>query len=214
MRESAAKRSKLLGVGEAATSVATETNRSVEVSPTRPAIERYTGVLYESLNASTLNAAARRRLESWVMIFSGLWGAVSPADQIPDYKLKMGASLGRLGKLSTWWRNHLAAPLGEMARGRVVWDLRPNEHRSAWLIGDTPARVITVNFLEERPGRGLVTVSHWNKLLKGVLTRDLVSSGNPTLDSLTDFHFEGFEWEPDSTVDRDGRVQTDIVRRS
>jgi hypothetical protein len=34
----------------------------------------------------------------------GLWGVVAPRDPIPDYKLKMGASIGRLGKLSTWWR--------------------------------------------------------------------------------------------------------------
>ncbi len=213
MRQSAPKRAKLLGVGPAATRVATETNRALEHSPTRPAIERYTGVLYESLDATTLNATARRRLNSRVLIFSGLWGVVAPDDRIPDYKLKMGANLGRLGKMSTWWRSRLAPSLDEMARGRVVWDLRPKEHGAAWLIGDTPARVITVNFLEERPGRGLVTVSHWNKLLKGVLARNLVSTADPTIDSLADFHFDGFEWEPDSTVERDGCTHTDVVRR-
>jgi len=213
MRGPAASRQKLLGVGKAAADTATEANRAVAESPTTPAIERYTGVLYDSLQATTLPAAARRRLEARVRIFSGLWGVVSPSDMIPDYKLKMGASLPRLGKLSTWWRARLSPVLDEAARGRVVWDLRPNEHAAAWRIGDATSQFIVVEFLEERPGRGLVTVSHWNKLLKGALTRHLVSIGTPTIESLADFGFDGFVWEPDSTTTINGVTTTRVARR-
>jgi len=213
MRGSAASRQKLLGVGKAAADTATQTNRTVGESPTMPAIARYTGVLYDALDAATLPAAARKRLEARVRIFSGLWGVVSPADLIPDYKLKMGASLPRLGKLSTWWRAEMGGLLDVTAQGRVVWDLRPNEHAAAWRIGDTPSRIILVEFLEERPGRGLVTVSHWNKLLKGILTRHLVSIGRPTVDSLADFEFDGFAWEPDSTTTAGRVTTTKVVRR-
>jgi len=213
MRGSAASRQKLLGVGKAAADTATEANRVVADSPTTPAIERYTGVLYDALDAATLPAVARRRLDARVRIFSGLWGVVAPSDRIPDYKLKMGASLPRVGKLSTWWRARLSPVLDEAVRGRVVWDLRPNEHAAAWRIGDTPSQLIVVEFLEERPGRGLVTVSHWNKLLKGALTRHLVSIGTPTVDSLADFEIDGFAWEPDSTTTIRGVTTTRVVRR-
>jgi len=213
MRGSAASRQKLLGVGKAAADVATEANRSVAESPTMPAIERYTGVLYDALDASSLSVASRRRLDARVRIFSGLWGVVSPSDLIPDYKLKMGSSLPRLGKLSTWWRGRLAPVLDEAARGRVVWDLRPNEHAAAWRVGDTPSHLIVIEFLEERPDRGLVTVSHWNKLLKGLLTRHLVSVGSPTVESLADFEFDGFVWEPGSTKTNGGVTTTGVVRR-
>ena len=37
--------------------------------------------------------SVRRGVDRQVVIFSGLWGAVRPTDQIPDYKLKMGAAL-------------------------------------------------------------------------------------------------------------------------
>ena len=38
------------------------------------------------------------------MIVSGLWGAVMPTDPVPAYRLKMSATLPKLGKLSAWWR--------------------------------------------------------------------------------------------------------------
>ena len=94
---------------------ATAANRAVAKAPTLPAIERYTGVLYDALDHRSLSAAHRRRLDASVVIFSGLWGAVMPADPIPDYKLKMGAALPPLGKLSTWWR---APAVGSSRRAR------------------------------------------------------------------------------------------------
>ena len=78
------------------------------VGPTLPAMERYTGVLYQGLDAGSLGAVARRRLNRSVLIASGLWGLVAPTDPIPHYKLKMSANLPPLGKLSTF-----VAPLEE-----------------------------------------------------------------------------------------------------
>src|SRR5688572_8680634 len=77
-------------------------------APTRPAMARYTGVLYQELAWSTLPAAARGRGDAQVRTVSGLWGLVAPTDPIPPYRLKMSASLDGLGRLSTWWRPRLA----------------------------------------------------------------------------------------------------------
>jgi hypothetical protein len=146
-------------------------------APTMPAIERYTGVLYKELDWASLPAPARRRGRSTLLTFSGLWGAVAPADPIPHDKLKMSASVPGLGKLSTWWRPRLTAELAVALRGRVVWDLLPLEHAAAWTPAEVPyRRRLTVRFLD-RQGR---TVSHWNKLLKGALVRRLL------LDPVTD----------------------------
>ncbi|MEP6759057.1 MAG: peroxide stress protein YaaA [Actinomycetota bacterium] len=169
-------RAKLLDVKGKALAAATAANRALAKTPTLPAIERYTGVLYDALDHRSLSAAHRRRLDASVVIFSGLWGAVTPADPIPDYKLKMGAALAPLGKLSTWWREPLSAQLTELAAGRHVWNLLPNEHAAAW---DPPAALEqwTVRFLQRRNGE-LTTVSHDNKSLKGELVRFLLD--NPT----------------------------------
>lgn len=139
---------------------------------TRPAIERYTGVLYGELAWPTLPAAARRRGNDQVRIVSGLWGLVAPADPIPEYRLKMSASLPELGKLSTWWRPRLAPVLADRTNGSVVWDLLPIEHAAAmdWA-ACTPRQRVTFRFLED-DGR---TVNHWNKLLKGAVVRWLLT---------------------------------------
>ena len=132
MRRSEAERGKLLGVKGVALAAATEANRSVMSAPTKPAIERYAGVLYDALDRGSLAPAHRRRLDRSVVIISGLWGLVTPADPVPDYKLKMGAKLGRLGVLSTWWRDELTARLTERTAAGPVWDLLPHEHAAAW----------------------------------------------------------------------------------
>ena len=90
-------RSRILGVGPAKADEAAAANRSVDSTPTLPAIQRYTGVLYDALDYPALSAAVRHGVDRQVVIFSGLWGAVRPADPIPDYKLKMGATLPGLG---------------------------------------------------------------------------------------------------------------------
>jgi cytoplasmic iron level regulating protein YaaA (DUF328/UPF0246 family) len=174
MRGSELARAKLLDVKERALQAATAANRSARTSPTRPAIERYTGVLYDALDHGSLTAAQRRRLDECVLIFSGLWGLVAPSDPIPDYKLKMGAFLPGPGKLSSWWRDELSARLVEHADGRRVWNLLPNEHAAAWRAPiDLPQW--SVRFLERRPDGALSAVSHRNKALKGALVRHLLA---------------------------------------
>lgn len=144
---------------------------AVATSPTRPAMARYTGVLFTHLDWPSLPADARRAGNRTVLVASGLWGLSAPTDPRPAYRLAMGDSLPPLGKLSTWWRPHLTAVLAERLAGRLVWDLLPAEHSAAWQPAAVPcARRVTVRFVDRR-GR---TVSHWNKLLKGALVRHLL----------------------------------------
>ena len=214
MRGSAAARGKLLGVKGDALDAATAANRSLLDAPTAPAIDRYTGVLYGELDAASLPAAARRRLGRSVLIFSGLWGLVAPDDPIPDYKLKMGASLGRAGRLSTRWREPLTCALTDVARGRVVWNLLPGEHDAAWRPEDVPLRDhYTVRFLERRPDGSLRAVSHWNKLLKGALVRHLLEHPDHGPSELAEWeHPLGYRLAPDLTGTTDGRTQLSFVQ--
>lgn len=195
-------RTKLLGVGPARTEEATATNLAVDTAPTLPAIERYTGVLYDALDAGSLPARLRKRLDEQVIIFSGLWGAVRPSDPIPDYKLKMGAALPGLGRPARFWKPHLTTAIAD-AGATTVWDLLPNEHTAAWHPSVARNR-IRVRFLDdvERNGRRtLITVSHWNKLLKGALLRHLLEHRLDDPDGLAGFdHPEGYAYRPDLTT--------------
>lgn len=166
-------RSRLLGVKGRALLAATAADRNVLDSPTRAAIERYTGVLYDAADFATLAPAALTTLTESVVILSGLWGLVRPLDPVPDYKLKMGANLPPLGRLARWWRDPLSARLRQLATGRRVWNLLPKEHDAA-VAGPLGSEQISVTFLERNDKGELVAVSHWNKFLKGALVRHLL----------------------------------------
>lgn len=165
---------------------------------TMPAIDRYTGVLYRELDWPSLSPPARRRGRRDVLIFSGLWGAVAPDDPLPYYKLKMGASVPPLGKLSTWWRPGLTRALAPRLQGRTVWDLLPIEHSAAWSPAEVPyRRRYVVRFLD---ADGKV-VSHWNKLLKGALVRRLLEEPTADPEALAGWrHPLGYRFDPLASV--------------
>ena len=211
MRRNEAERSKLLGVKGKALASSTAANRKVLSAPTMPAIERYTGVLYDALDVASLSSRDRKRMNTQVLIFSGLWGVVRPNDPIPDYKLKMGATLPRLGKVSTWWRDPLSAAIAPMVGAAVVWNLLPNEHDNAWEPNakhvdavKSPSAILSVKFLDEGPVkkgvRTFTTVNHWNKLLKGALVRFVLETGADEPAALTKFrHPEGYRYDASLT---------------
>jgi cytoplasmic iron level regulating protein YaaA (DUF328/UPF0246 family) len=173
-------------------------------------MERYTGVLYKELAWSTLPAAARRHGQDRVRIVSGLWGLVAPEDPIPAYRLKMSARLEPLGRLSRWWRPHLAPVLLTRSAGAVVWDLLPTEHEDAmdWT-SCRPARRITVRFVDDHDR----TVSHWNKLLKGSLVRWLLTALPTGPEDLAAFeHPLGYRFDPSAST-LDGGLAAVVLRQ-
>ena len=76
-------------------------------APTKRSIERFDGVLYRELDYPSLNAAARRRARSSVLIFNGLLGASGLSDPMPDHRLGPGDRLEPMGRLASWWKPHL-----------------------------------------------------------------------------------------------------------
>ena len=219
MKEPEAARSKLLGVKGEALAAATAENLAVRRAPTMAAIDRFTGVLYDALDASSLPKRARTRLATDVVIFSGVFGAVTATDPIPDHKLKMNAVLPGIGNISRQWRAPLVDALTPMVSGRVLWNLLPGEHDNAWVCPTAATtRTMSVRFLDEqpRPARGprsFTTVNHWNKLLKGALVRFILTTGADEPDALAGFtHPEGYVYDPTLTELVDDRVVIAMVR--
>ena len=146
-------------------------NRSITTSPCGPAVDVYTGVLFEALDAETLTTPQRTRLNAHVAMGSALWGLVRPLDPIPAYRLSGDARLPVLGAVSTMWKEPVTAVLGA-SRGGIL-DLRSEAYR----FGVLPDRadVAVGRVLLERGGRRSV-VSHHNKATKGRAVRALAMS--------------------------------------
>lgn len=176
---------------------------------TRPAMDRYTGVLYKELAWATLPDAARRRGDDQVRTVSGLWGLVAPRDPIPPYRLKMSEALESVGRLTAWWRPRLAPVVADLTAGRLVWDLLPIEHAAAMDWSQcTPRQRVTVRFVDAE-GR---TVSHWSKLLKGSLVRWLLTEQPAGPEALDGFrHPLGYRFDATASS-LDGPVATVVLR--
>ena len=171
---------KLLGVSGQHLARAQESNRELDGAPTVPACERYTGVVWGHLSPDTLSAKARARAVDSVVVVSGLLGLVGFDDPVPDYRVKMGASLKPMGKLSTWWRDPLSTTLNDWADGRVVIDLLPNEHRAAWTPSDSMREHVVVSFVE-KSGK---VAGHDAKAAKGLLARHLLEKPGDPMEAL------------------------------
>ncbi|MFJ4224774.1 YaaA family protein [Microbacterium sp. NPDC089695] len=152
-------------------------NRTLRTAATMPAVDRYTGVLYDALDAATLSPASRRWLGSHVWIHSAPFGPVGALDEIPTYRLAAGTSLPGMAPLRRHWAaSTTAAIAGE--EPPFVLDLRSEAYVA---LGPVPASVPSayVRVVTEH-GRAL---NHFNKKSKGLLVRTLAEE-RPRIRSL------------------------------
>lgn len=120
---------RLAGVGTAKAEAARALLADLPRAPTTPAHRRYTGVVHGNAGLADVDPQA---LDIDVRIVSALLGLVALDEPVPDYRVEFGATLPGLGGLGPFWRDRVAAHLGESAAGRRVWDLLPAEHRRIW----------------------------------------------------------------------------------
>lgn len=177
-----ARRSAVLGVrGELLVRALDATAQLVAgTAPVLPAWQRYTGVVWGALGPGSLTPAERRR----VLVPSGLYGITSAADPVADYRLRMAVTLGRLGRLSSFWRPEVTAAVVRRARGRVVVDLLPAEHAASldMVALRRATRVVRVRFVDADGGRA---VGHEAKAVKGRLARVVLDEGLDALGGST-----------------------------
>ena len=147
-------------------------NAELHDSPTMPALDRYTGVLYDALDARSFSRAVASRARSRLAVVSALFGLVRADDPIPAYRLSAGSALPGSGTLAARWRPVLDPLLDRIAGGELVVDLRSGGYAA---LGRVPGAV-TVNVLAERPDGTRSVVSHHNKSHKGGLARLLATS--------------------------------------
>lgn len=188
---SRAARERLLGVRGAHLQRALDEWHDIDDAPTMPAAERYAGVVWGGLDLPSLPAATRRRAMARIVVPSGLWGLVAAGDDIPAYRLKMGARLGRLGLLSSWWRPAVSQALAARAGRAVVIDLLPQEHAAA--IDPAMLRtgaLVRVEIVEDGPG-GRRSVGHAGKQVKGRLARAIVEADARSADDVAMMVVEG-----------------------
>ncbi|GGG69795.1 peroxide stress protein YaaA [Corynebacterium pelargi] len=147
-----------------------EANRALMTAPTMPAILRYTGVLFDALDAPSLPTKSWERLA----IGSALFGVVGAQDMIPKYRLSGGTKLptsdGELPTMKKRWGKAITEALQESEE--LILDLRSGIYQQ---LGRVPGAV-TVRVESVQADGSRKVVSHFNKHYKGLVARELALS--------------------------------------
>ncbi|MHA6805253.1 peroxide stress protein YaaA [Salinifilum ghardaiensis] len=179
-------------------------NAELWKAPTAPALERYTGVLYDALDVRSLDGHERGRADRRLAVASALFGLVRGTDEIPPYRMSADARLPGAGKLRPVWRPVLEPVLGGL--DELVVDLRSGAYAA---LARVPAAAGVRVLSEDSRGERKV-VSHHNKSYKGRLARSLAATAAEpaTVDDLLDLvRSDGF------AVEREGEQRFALIVR-
>lgn len=146
-----------------------ESNRELASSPTMPALERFTGVLYDALDSSTLPPAARQHLA----VGDALFGLLRADDLIPHYRLSGGTKLGGRTLKSRWGTAITDELRALIDAGEFLIDMRSGTYQQLGKLKE--ASTVRVESVQEDGSRKVV--SHFNKHYKGELARVLALQG-------------------------------------
>lgn len=151
-----------------------ERNREVRTSPVLPALERYTGVLYDALSVNDWSPHQWDYASAHVSVFSALFGLIGARDLIPAYRLSYDSKLdvGRLPAVYESFRESIWGSVSDF-----VLDLRSGGYRS--LAPLTEGAGVFVSLVKPGPLGARKAVGHHNKPVKGRLVADLVRSQAP-----------------------------------
>lgn len=132
-------------------------------SPTMPAIQRYTGTLYEAFGYDSLGPAAKERVRERLFIQSALFGLLPATESIPNYRFSATTRLPKINLKSLWIEAHQA--VWPRLVGPIL-DLRSKSYAALNPIPDRESYWVEV--LDQDSGKAL---NHFNKKAKGAFVR-------------------------------------------
>lgn len=149
-------------------------NLQLDHGEAMPAIERYTGVLYDALDVQALTSSQRAWVDNHVSVQSALFGLVQARDEIVAYRLSASTRLPELGAplKRVWSEAH--SDLDWSSLGWVL-DLRSKDYAA---LAPLPHDAGNWLHVAQRGPEGEVrALNHFNKAAKGDLVRRLAISG-------------------------------------
>lgn len=132
-----------------------------------PAIDRYTGVLYDALKEGGLTARERQRAKKF-FIQSSLFGLICALDEIPNYRLSSNSKLPGLSLKSLWNSAHNS--VWKALIGEEVIDLRSKQYVALAPVPKSINSYFVEVVSEDSKGKR-TSLNHFNKQAKGQFLR-------------------------------------------
>lgn len=137
-----------------------------------PALDRYTGTLYDALKAGGVTSAMRARANKTVFIQSSLFGLISAGDEIPNYRFSAGSNLPGLNLKKLWQEAHeLVWP--KLSK-EIVIDMRSNSYAELAPVPENLSCYTLDVVLEDKKGKR-TRLNHFNKQAKGQFLRSALN---------------------------------------
>lgn len=187
-----------------------ERNRLLSSSATMPAIDRYTGVVYDALDVATLSPRERDWAGRNVLMHSALFGPVGALDLLPAYRLSCDSRLPE-HPLKKHWADAVRGVLA--GSDGLLLDLRSTGYVA---LGPAPVRPdsLYLRVVTETADGRTRALNHFNKTAKGHFTRALIRHGQSfgTAGELLDWApGAGFELRPGATGELDLVVSAEVA---
>ncbi|WP_127559623.1 peroxide stress protein YaaA [Nioella ostreopsis] len=167
----------------------------------RPAVLAFAGDTYTGLEAGSLDAEELAFAQDHLRILSGLYGLLRPLDAMQEYRLEMGSRLKteRGKSLYDYWGGQIAEALNAEAdrlNTETLINCASVEYFTAVQPDVLRPRVITPQFLEEKPG-GPKVVSFFAKKARGAMARFIIQNRLRDPEAILDFDTGGYRYAPD-----------------
>ena len=145
-----------------------QVNLDLTIPKCLPALDRYTGTLYEALKAGGVTSAMRSRASKTVFIQSSLFGLISAGDQIPNYRFSAGAKIPGLNLKKLWQEAH--EMVWPKLSKEIVIDMRSNSYAELAPVPESLTCYTLDVVLEDKKGKR-TRLNHFNKQAKGQFLR-------------------------------------------
>ncbi len=157
-----------------------EINLAVQDAPTMPAINRYTGTLYDAIHGRGLKGTPTEhnqitkemfdRAKDTVLIQSALFGLIPATNLIPNYRLSGTTNLPGISLKDTWTPAH--EPIWKRLENGPIIDLRSKAYAELAPIPEDVEHY-WVEVLDANSGKAL---NHFNKKGKGHLVNAVLAA--------------------------------------
>lgn len=200
---------KALGLGPTQSELL-ELDRIIRTAHCAPAIEIYSGVLFDHLDYGSLTPRGKKIANESILIASALFGFVYPGTLIPAYRLSGSTVLPGIGALGSFWKPELSHVVDSLSPELVV-DMRSGTYtKLAPLPPHENAIEVKVMTLVKGERK---SVTHFNKATKGDLLRASVNSTKNMPRKIDDLdkYFRNLGFKAELEENRMGRPELIIL---
>lgn len=155
-------------------------NKNIEDGPFLPVIERYWGVMYNSIDYNWMSKEGKQYFDDHFLILSGMYGILKPQDIIGNYKLPIETK-----GLYVFWGSKITDAINSLKKDIVV-NFLPGAYSKMIDWKKVDATIVSVHFFEVKKWE-VKKMTHGVKSVKWQYIQDICMK---SLSCIEDFPWE------------------------